>query len=98
MNKYAFTAYILFFLLGADAIYIIYMPSIIIPIVLPAIAFILAVLVMRSNLSKKYFAAANKKIVEKYGPIIMKYVEDMKKECMECGAILDKNAHYCNKC
>ena len=98
MNKYAFAAYILIFLLGADVIYIMYVPSLIIPLVLPAAAFILAVLIMRSNLTKKCFAIVNKKMIEKYGPIIMKYMEDQRKECKGCGAILDKNARYCNKC
>lgn len=74
------------------------MPSAILPLVWAAIIFVLIVMVVKPILSERCSAAANKKIVEKYGPIIMKYVENLQNECMECGAVLDKNARYCNKC
>lgn len=86
------------FLMGVDATYIIYMPSLIIPLVLITVTFTLIIMVAESALSKKCFAVANKKTIEKYGPIIMKYVEDLRKECMECGMELEANARYCNKC
>ncbi len=98
MNKYAFATYILIFFLGADAIYIFYMPSVILPLVWAIIISVLIVMVVKPILFERYSVAANKKIVEKYGPIIMKYMEDLRNECMECGATLDKNARYCNKC
>ena len=98
MDKYTFTAYFLVFFLGADVIYIIFMPFIIIPFILTGIIFTLMLVVMNSMLSEKCSTAANKQMIEKYGPIIMKYMEDPRKECVECGTELEVNARYCNKC